>query len=1062
MWTSFASNQPDRLAAGMAAEKPLASSSPMEPEICLVDHPALGQWLTLEIARRNGICANTRFLSTRAFVEELAEKRTDPTSRENLFSAGVMVWRILRHIGDIAQHGASEALRGYLQKASEKDSYRLAERITAIFEKYIVYRPDWIESWERGEMMGLGLEEDWQAELWRRLSTENRNDTPLRKHRRLFNELRDGPHRDGLPERITIFDSTFIPDEFLKILESLGRHIDIHSYIWTPTKVRETETPNRLLQSFGNARLAQIQRFMSSIDEEPRIEFIEPGAGTILHTIQSDIFNAFERTAESAKTLRTDDRSLQVHVCHSPMREVEVLHDQLLALFDRDPSLTPADVLVLFPDAGKYVPLIDAVFQPHEGAPHIPFSIVDHPASTPDPLHTAFLSILDLACSRFEVDRVMTPLQCAAVQRRFDLDFDALPLIERWLREAGVRWARDAEHKKELELPPTPQHTWRFGLDRMLLGFALPATCADKRSPLFSETLPYDDIEGGLGQVLGRFATYYETLRNAVSQLDTKKTPSEWADALHTLFDTMFLPDDDDESPARLILTSLDAFASDGERAGFDKPMMLAPLRSWLDDRLIVLQRRGPFPTGNVTFASFESAFPFPAKVVCVIGLNDEDFPRRPNGVSFDLMLRHSRAGDPSSRDDDRWSFLRAVCAARDVLYLSYVGADIRDNALMPPSVLLAELLDYIRGSFRMDSGVILEHVVVRHPLQAFSPAYFRGDERLISYSTTVCAAGCAAGLGTTGSRPLFTGLLPDAEPEFRTVDLDRLTRFYGNPVRYLLQRRFGIYIAREPESLEPREPFTLNYSEEQDLYKSLLSARLEKEPTIDLRALSAAAGKLPHGRLGDAVFAKAERAVTRFAGELKQLLPDSKLDPIPVKFETATMKLTGWLNDVTDQGLFGYEMDEVRPYHRVRLWIRHLALCLARPKGVPLVSQWVGYQKKNGKISIATYCEVEDAKILLQELLEQYWNGLHAPLPFFPKTSYAYADAKIQSKDALVVARKVWEPPDNRYAEYGSESEKPEYMLVYRGTDPLDRNFESVAMKLLSPLFEHQSEEKI
>ena len=41
------------------------------------------------------------------------------------------------------------------------------------------------------------------------------------------------------------------------------------------------------------------------------------------------------------------DRSLESHVCHGPIREAEVLHDQLLARFEEMPGLEPEDVLVL-------------------------------------------------------------------------------------------------------------------------------------------------------------------------------------------------------------------------------------------------------------------------------------------------------------------------------------------------------------------------------------------------------------------------------------------------------------------------------------------------------------------------------------------------------------------------------------------------------------------------------------------------------------------------------------------------------------------------------------------
>src|SRR5699024_6401487 len=72
------------------------------------------------------------------------------------------------------------------------------------------------------------------------------------------------------------------------------------------------------------------------------------------------------------------DHSIQVHSCHSAQREVEVLHDQLLALFDKNTALRPEDILIMTPDIEVYAPLIEAVFGNSENElPNIPFSIDD-------------------------------------------------------------------------------------------------------------------------------------------------------------------------------------------------------------------------------------------------------------------------------------------------------------------------------------------------------------------------------------------------------------------------------------------------------------------------------------------------------------------------------------------------------------------------------------------------------------------------------------------------------------------------------------------------------------
>ena len=69
-----------------------------------------------------------------------------------------------------------------------------------------------------------------------------------------------------------------------------------------------------------------------------------------------------------------------------------------------------------------------------------------------------------------------------------------------------------------------------------------------------------------------------------------------------------------------------------------------------------------------------------PFRTVCLLGLNDGDYPRQTLDMSYDLIQRFPRCGDRSRRDDDRYLFLEALESARECLHLSYVGRSVHDN----------------------------------------------------------------------------------------------------------------------------------------------------------------------------------------------------------------------------------------------------------------------------------------------------------------------------------------------------------------------------------------------
>jgi exodeoxyribonuclease V gamma subunit len=123
-----------------------------------------------------------------------------------------------------------------------------------------------------------------------------------------------------------------------------------------------------------------------------------------------------------------------------------------------------------------------------------------------------------------------------------------------------------------------------------------------------------------------------------------------------------------------------------------------------------------------------------PFKAVCLLGMNDGDYPRRSPRADFDLMglPGMSRPGDRSRRDDDRQLMLEALLSARQVLYVSWSGRSVRDNSEQPPSVLVSQLRDEIDLLWGKGTA---EGLTTVHPLQPFSRAYFEAGSGLQTYA---------------------------------------------------------------------------------------------------------------------------------------------------------------------------------------------------------------------------------------------------------------------------------------------------------------------------------------
>ena len=436
-----------------------------------------------------------------------------------------------------------------------------------------------------------------------------------------------------------------------------------------------------------------------------------------------------------------NDRTIQVHSCHSEMREVEVLHDQLLALLADNPGLQPQDIVVMMPDVATYAPFIEAVFDtPEIQTQRIPYSIADRTARVENGIIDTFLAILELSGSRFGASSLLNILESPAVQGRFELAQADLETIRVWIDKAAIRWGIDAAHREKIGLPAFAQNTWREGLDRLLLGYALPGG----NRQLFQNILPCDEIEGGLAETLGNFIEFTSRIFETAQELETARTLGGWQVTLREVVDRFFDPTEDVEREILQVRRVLESLGETGAASGFDETVELDVVLAFLTDAFGSAVSGSGFLLGAVTFCALKPMRSIPFKVIAILGMNDTAYPRKPVVTGFDLIAQNPQPGDRSVRDDDRYLFLEALLSAREVFYVSYIGQSIKDNSALPPSVLVSELLDYLDRAFEMpQERMAKEYLVTRHRLHPFNVDYFSEvDERLFSYSADNCRAG--------------------------------------------------------------------------------------------------------------------------------------------------------------------------------------------------------------------------------------------------------------------------------------------------------------------------------
>lgn len=1062
------SNDMNALAVQLAQSMQDDPLSPLAAETVIVQSNELSRWLSLFLAQRHGISSHIEFPYPSAFIWSLFRQLLPAIPKQSSFSTDAMTWRLFELLPICRQQAGFEQIDHYLGSANDPlKTYTLANHIADSFDQYLMYRADWIADWEAGRAS------HWQAQLWRLLVADDKK--PMHRANLLL-QLKTylsavTARSAGLPERISIFGLSALPPVYLELFELMAQHCEMTVYFLSPSEaywgdlVDEKSKARRLSAApeqanyleIGHPLLASLgkqgQVFFEQLqacEPEPIDLFTAPEVSSLLGQLQYDIFalnNPDEQTKQQPVSIKDD--SIQVHACHSAMREIEVLHDQLLALFERHPTLSPTDIVVMTPDMTHYTPWIDAVFGCAEAGQRIPYGIAND-AAAPSQILAAFEQLLALPQSRFEVESVMSLLECEAIQHRFSLDEDKLEIIRGWLRETHTHWGYSAADKFALDLPENEGNTWRAGLDRLLLGYAMPLGEDISDWQLFEDRLGFDGISGQRAETMAQLCAFVDALDRFRQRLKRDFSVAHWQTQLLAMVDAFFKPSTEqpqEEAECLLIRKALDGLVETAELAAFEQTIGIDLVQEWLGSHLDASSGQTYFMGHGVTFCGMVPMRSIPFKVVCLIGMNDASYPRREARLGFDLMASTpARQGDRAKRDDDRYLFLESLLSARSHFYISYVGASISDNAAIPPSVLVSDVRDVLRqGAISEESEDIWQQILTQHPLQAFSRRYFDGsDGPLFSYAAVNCPLGDAK--KRTLSTAWFDGDIA-LEDDHQHTSLAALQQFFRHPAKALLQQRLGLWFGEEDAQLESREPFALDGLTAWQLRQQLLQQYEAGQALADILPLVKASGALPQGQTGEQNFDQQADCVIDFADRLMAIQPTEFLEPISFDLSLSQMQLTGSLNQLAISGCFQYRLARTKGGELLAIWIQHLVLNLVKPSGVVCESRWL---TEEGDYHFEA---VDNAADLLTTLLDYYWQGLQQPLPLFSNTSFAFAKATLNGGKANPEKAK-WGAWEGSLFVNGEQDD--DYHAQLYDSPPLGAEFEALALAIYEPIHGH------
>ncbi len=1018
------------------------------PEMVVTQSRGMARWIAVRLAEEQGISANIDFKFPAAFFWDLFVRFVGPEHVHSPFEKASMQWSIYQLLQQLRSNKGFDAVDHFLQNDDgEMKRLQLSQKMAYLFDRYLNYRPQMIQQWEEDEGNGANFV-DWQRALWQELiNLHGHNEHRASLLHQLFKITPTTEQLAQLPKRISIFGISSLPPKFIELIGHLSQWIDIHLFVMNPSyhywgdivnekaiarfRLRRKENIDDYLTS-GHPLLASLGKqgrdfidYMQNIHADELDYFVEPEPNNLLSQLQSDILN-LEQSEQAV--FNEDDRSIQIHSCHSPMREVEVLHDQLLELFNNNHELTPDSVVVMTTDLEKYAPCFKAVFSQSEN--YIPWSIADQSRLSDDPLIEVFLSLLSLPESRFSATEIMGLLECDEVMSRFAIKAEDIPTIRGWIEHSGIRWGIDGEMREASGVSNWRENSWEFGFDRLFMGYA----CWSDDAHLVNDIAPLDHIDGQSGELLGKLRAFYETLIRFRKMLKREHSLSQWVATIRHMIDALFKAEDDYKLTA--VMDILNDIQQSSSHLNPEPEIGLKQLTLLLKQALSEPQLGHRFMSGKVTLCAIEPMRALPFKVVAMLGMGDGIFPVQTMKSDLDKMELKPEKGDKNRRDDERYHFLESILSAREVFYISYVGRNISDNSLKLPSMVVQELLDTLKAQYGSD---ISSHVVTEHPLQAFSPRYYDQSElKLFSYNR--------AWLSETEnnlSTEFIQAPLPVNEA-ITEISVNQLLYFYTNPSRYFVEQRLGIVIENGDAELESDERFNLSGLDRYNIQHELLNHLIDDGAVEPWLEMMHAKGELPYGALTQGVIDHEIELVE----QLKQLITaqgEYESEPVEIDITINGITINGWVDSITEQGQVLYRPGTIKSRQLMQFWIKHLLLNSGEQ------SYHSYFYDENGCYQLPP---IKDVYIHLEVLIAYFLKAQQQPLPLFAATSYEYAKAAKEEKgDPLKEAQKRWFT--HSYSSVPGEADDP-YISMLWSDDALNEDFAVLADLIMGPVVEN------
>jgi exodeoxyribonuclease V gamma subunit len=952
----------------------------------------MNSWLKQSIAKEYGIAANINFCKPNDIIAEIY--RSGLSTGKQIINTETIRWSIYEILDMPEFKSKFEDIATYYVNNDIK-RIALSDELADLFDQYQVYRHDTVKVWT--ERLNNNEEaKEWQEWIWHKIKNKLGEDYQDRVE--MAQLLIEGLSREDVKADVKrkipalhLFGIAVITPYYLQIFHELSKFMEIHLYLVNPSpeqiwmddltekqiskllisqqkpraEVDLLMVGNDLLLNWGSivkqsfALLMKHDDFVNVYNEEDAIPVTDPE--TLLKKIQYDIYNNLNsKTRQTLSAIDYKDGSIKINGAYTPAREVEILQNYLIELIDkRNEKLSPKDILVLVSDIETYAPFIHAVFgnSPYK----FPYNIADESYSAGNNMFTAIQEILSLDAEKFKVEDVLRLLESPYIRNRFNIKDEEV--LRTAARQAGIIFSMEGRRSDD-----TRYISWEYGLKKIMYGICMSGEqdVHDGQDGF----IPLDTAEGTEAIDRVRLMYFVRMLYKKLIDRSQNRTISEWAVYLQFLVEDMIFQagEKDDEDYTKLVQFT-EQMALLEKNANVE--ISFEVFRHSFLQRLDLEKKAGSFAKGGITFCSLVPMRSIPFKVVAMLGMDFDKFPRKETALSFSL-LNEWKLGDRDVKNNDKHLFLETLMSAQKYLYISYLAANSKDGASLPASSLVDELIDYVARGIKIDTDVLKKQWVTVHPLHSFSAEYNpAGEKGLLSYLNTSNY--------NTGITPAVIQK-PPKEFTFTKVDIDDITKFLHNPARVYLQKQFNIYYREDDVLLQDHELFDFDHLTKWNVQDKIMF--MSKEETEAYYEKESKTGRIPLHNMGKATIDEVKDDLKQFQELIKKSIGSEPKSAVDINFMINETQIIGKVEPVFGNKFLCICNSKNQLKYLIQGYTRYLAMLAQGAKmEFIFISKYI-----DGLQVISTgHISQKEAMDTLAEYLNYYKTGHQQYFHFFP-----------------------------------------------------------------------------